>query len=162
LRQFRLSGTYEAKDVIAEAYTRGVKQIMSGKLIDIPLAWLRGTCLRVISELKRKQLRSDNPKFDQESCLVEDVTLSEVMLREDLWALQLALKQLSLEEQELLYARIFKGLSWQEIGESMSHPSDLPLRAGTARQRGSRVLQKLRQHYYSIREDVLLPDTVDS
>lgn len=162
LRQFRLSGTYEAKDVIAEAYTRGIKQITSGKLIDVPLAWLRGTCLRVISELKRKQLRSDTPKFDQEDCIAQDVALSEIVLQEDLWALQLALKQLSLEEQQLLHARIFHGLSWQEIGESISHPSALPLRAGTARQRGSRVLQKLRQRYYSIREDVQLPDTVDS
>lgn len=158
LRQFRLSGTYEAKDVIAEAYTRGVKQIKSGKLIDVPLAWLRGTCLRAISELKRKQLRVDNPKFDRESCVASDVAFSELMLQEDLWALQLALKQLSSEDCQLLYARIFKSLSWQEIGERISHPSDLPLHPGTARQRGSRALKKLRQHYHLIREEVQLPN----
>ena len=158
LRQFRLSGTYEAKDVISEAYTRGVKHIISGNLIDVPLAWLRRTCLHVISELKRKQLKSDNPKFDREDCVVEEVAISEIILREDLWALQLAIQHLSQEEHQLLCARIFKGLSWQEIGESISHLNDLPLSPGTARQRGSRVLKKLRQHYHSIREEVQLPD----
>jgi len=162
LRQFRLSGTYEAKDVIAEAYTRGVKHINAGTRIDIPLAWLRGSCLHVISELKRKQLKSDKPKFDHADCITEDVVLCDMILQEDLWALQLALKKLSKEERQLLCVRIFKGLSWQEIGESISRPNALPLSPGTARQRGSRALQKLRQHYDSIREDVQLPDTVDS
>jgi RNA polymerase sigma factor (sigma-70 family) len=162
LRQFRLSGTYEAKDVIAEAYTRGVKHINAGTRIDIPLAWLRGSCLHVISELKRKQLKSDKPKFDRADCITEDVVLCGTILQEDLWALQLALKKLSKEERQLLCVRIFKGLSWQEIGESISRPNALPLSPGTARQRGSRALQKLRQHYDSIREDVQLPDTVDS
>lgn len=162
LRQFRLGGTYEAKEVISEAYTRGVKQIKAGTLIDVPLAWLRGTCLHVIRELKRKQSRSDHPKFDPEGCVTEGVAFSEILLREDLWAIQLALKRLSQEEHQLLCIRIFEGLTWQEIGELISQPGDLPLSPGTARQRGSRALKKLRGYYELIRDEVQLPDTVDS
>jgi RNA polymerase sigma factor (sigma-70 family) len=162
LRQFRLSGTYEAKDVISEAYTRGVKKITSGERIDVPLAWLRGTCLRVVRELKQKQQRLDNPKFDPEDCVTEDVVFSEIILQEDLWTLQLALQQLSQEEHQLLDARILKCLSWQEIGEFMLHPNHPPLSPGTARQRGSRALKKLRQHYHLMRDDVQLSDTVNS
>lgn len=162
LRQFRLSGTYEAKDVISEAYTRGVKQIKSGKLIDVPLAWLRGACHNVISELKRKQQKLDALKFDREDCTDKDEALSAIILQEDLWALQLAIEQLRPEERQLLSIRICEGLSWQEIGESMSSPDDLPLAPGTARQRGSRVLKKLRKHYHSIRAEVQLPDAADS
>ena len=162
LRQYRLSKTYEAKEVISEAYTRGVKHIKAGNLIDVPLAWLRRTCLNVISELKRKQLKSDTPKFDPESCVVEAIAFSEIILQEDIQALQLAMNQLSPEDHQILSARIFQKLSWQEIGESMSDSNHLPLSPGTARQRGSRVLKKLRQHYQSIRDDVQLPNTGDS
>lgn len=158
LRQLRLSGTYDAKEVISEAYTRGVKKITSGDRIDVPLAWLRGTCLRVTRELKYKQQRSDNPKFDPEDCMTENLVFSNLMLQEDLWALQLALQQLSLEEYRLLDARIFQCLSWEEVGELVLNPNNLPLSPGTARQRGSRALKKLRQNYHKIREKVKLSD----
>lgn len=162
LHQFRLSGTYEAREVIAEAYTRGVKQITSGTLIEVPLAWLRGTCLRVISELKRKQLKSENPKLDPKNYVVEDTALSEMVLQEDIRAIQFAVKHLSAEDHHLLCVRIFEGLTWQEIGELISQPGDLPLSPGTARQRGSRALKRLRQHYEAIREDIQTSDNEDS
>lgn len=162
LRQFKLSGTYDAKEVISEAYTRGVKKITSGERIDIPLAWLRGTCLHVIRELKHKQQRSDNPRFDPEDCVTENVVFSDLILQEDLWALQLALQQLSQEEHRLLDARIFQSLSWEEVAALILHPNNLPLSPGTARVRGSRAIKKLRQRYHSIREKVQLPDTSNS
>lgn len=156
LRQYRLSGTYDAKDIISEAYARSVVKIEGGTLIEIPLAWLRRTCLNVIREFKKKQTKADKPKLDGDAVSLGNEAIEQLLLDEDLQAIRLAFKNLSLEDQNILHVRIFQGLSWQEIGDRLAKPSALPVRPGTARQRGSRALIRLRQHYELIRKDVRL------
>jgi RNA polymerase sigma factor (sigma-70 family) len=158
LRQYRLSGTYDAKEIISEAYARGIIKIEQGVFIQVPLAWLRRTCLNVTRDFKRKQIKIDKPKLDGEAYSLGGVAIEKIMLNEDLKAIRLALEKLSVEDQNILQARIFQGLSWQEIGDSLLSANALPVKPGTARQRGSRALVKLRQHYERIRTDVqLLP-----
>lgn len=157
LRQYRLSGTYDTKEIISEAYARGVAKIDAGVFIKIPLAWLRSTCLNVIRDFKRKQTKSDYPKLDGEAWSLGGLEIENMLLQEDLQAIRLAFEQLSPEEHKILQARIFEGRSWQEIGKRFSYTEALPLKPGTARQRGSRALKKLRHHYDLIRDDVRLP-----
>lgn len=156
LRQHRLSGTYDTKDIIAEAYARSVVKIEEGTLIQIPLAWLRRTCLNVIREFKREQTKIDKPKLDGDGCSFGGEAIEKILIDEDLQAIRFALKKLSREDQQILHIRIVEGLSWQEIGERLAGVSASPIRTGTARQRGSRALLRLRQHYESIRNDVRL------
>lgn len=163
LRQFRLSGAYEVREIIAEAYTRGVKKIDSGERIDIPLAWLRTTCLNVVRDFQREQFKADNPKLDGDAWSPGDVVFSELVLQADLLCIQQAVKTLTPKEQQLLTARIFRRLSWQEIGELLRDENERPLKPGTARQRGSRALKKLRQSYEEIRDTIAMPEQdVDS
>lgn len=161
LNQHRLSGTYEVKEIISEGYAIGVKHIQSGKLIQIPLAWLRVTCFNVIRDFKRKQNQADKPKFDREPWTVGDEMFSELVFQEDLQAIYLAVEQLSLQERKILHQRIFHKLTWQQIGESMSDEGS-PLSSGAARQRGFRALERLRRNYDSIREDVKVSVSEDN
>lgn len=163
LRQYRLSGTYEPKEIIAEAYARGVLKIEQGELIQIPLAWLRSTCLNVIRDFQRKQAKSDKPKLDGEVYSPGGVAIDQLLWQEDLTAIRVAFKQLNSEDQRILHARIFQGLSWQEIGESehFFNQDGLPLKPGTARQRGARALHKLRKLYMQTRDELPSPNPSD-
>jgi DNA-directed RNA polymerase specialized sigma24 family protein len=162
LYQFGLGRTYNAGEIIAEAYTRGVKSISSGKSIHNPLGWLRRTSLNVIREFKREQERSDNPKIVRLPWSPDGIVFSELMLEEDFLTIQTAVQQLSTEEQEILSQRIFEDLSWKEIGRNILDSEGKPLKEGTARQRGARSLNKLRQLYEDLREDIQMPDASDS
>ena len=158
LRQFRLSGTYDAKDIISEAYARGIDKIEEGTTIKIPLAWLRRTCLNVIREFKKKQAKADKPKLDGDACSLGGEAMEQLLLDEDMKAIRVAFERLSLEDQNILHVRIFQGLSWREVSKQLERSDTTPVSIGTARQRGSRALIRLRQHYVQIRKDIrLLP-----
>lgn len=158
LYQFGLGKTYDAREIVAEAYTRGVKSIEAGKTIHNPLGWIRRTCLNVIREFKREQERADNPKIDKLPWSPGGLVFSELMLEEDFLTIQTAVQQLSTEEQELLSKRIIEGLSWKEIGLSIRDSAGKSLKEGTVRQRGARSLKKLKQLYEDLREDIQIPD----
>jgi len=154
LYQFRLSGTYEVREIFAEAYARGIKKIESGTIIEQPLAWMRITCLNVIREFRCKQDKVDHPRLDGEGLTPGDEVLSNLMVAEDRKAILIALKRLTSEEQQVVCARVLQSLSWQAIGESLSRSEQAAISPNTARQRGFRALQKLRQSYESIRQEV--------
>lgn len=160
LNQFKLGRTYDVKEVIAEAYTRGIQQIESGKCIDNPLGWLRVTCINVIRELKRQQHKSDNPKFDQLPWTDGGIVYSDAMVQEDHLAIQTAARQLNSEDQLLLELRVIRGLSWKEVGDCLVDADGQHLKEGTARQRGARILEKLRLLYEEVRQDIQLPKDV--
>ncbi|MGD1930971.1 MAG: RNA polymerase sigma factor [Leptolyngbyaceae cyanobacterium] len=161
LYQFGLGRTYDAKEIIAEAYARGVKSINSGNNIHNPLGWVRRTALYVIREFKREQQRADNPKIVRLPWSPGGIVFSELMLEEDFLTVQTAVQQLSTEEQEILSQRIIEDLSWKEIGQNLLDSEGNPLKEGTARQRGARSLNKLRQLYEDLREDIQMPNDLD-
>jgi len=159
LWQYRLRTAYEVKDVVIEAYAVGIKQIEKGLIIENPIAWIRGTCFNIIRDLRRKQDKAENPKLDSEGCTPSDEAWSHLILTEDIKVIHLALQELSLEEQELLRAKYIEDQSWQQISETLLHSEERCLNANAARQRGHRALQKLRQAYEDIREEVTLDDS---
>ncbi|WP_088888844.1 sigma-70 family RNA polymerase sigma factor [Leptolyngbya ohadii] len=155
LRQFRLYTTYEVREIIAEAYIRGIKRIESGKLIDNPRAWLRSTCLNVIRDLRRKQDKEEKPKIDPTTLWGSgETSLSQLIVREDLRALALAFQKLTPKEQQLLYAKYCEGLTWERITEIVSESTGTDIPCGTVRQQGSRALKRLFKHYSLIRESL--------
>jgi hypothetical protein len=151
LWQFRLRGTYEVKDVVIEAYAIGIKKIQEGEL--------RGACFNVIRDLRRKQDKAEKPKLDPTDLTPGDEAISEIIFSEDIKAVRIAWQKLSAQEQSLLRAKYIKGRSWQQIAESLSKQQCSG--TNTAKQRGFRALQKLKQYYTEIREEVKLDDTDD-
>lgn len=154
LRQFRLAATYDVQEVITESYTRGIRRIESGKAIDNPRGWLRNTCLNVIREFKRTEIRADNPKIDMQPWASTSMVFSELILEEDFITIRAAAQHLNPEEKQLLRQRFIEGLSWKEISQKLCDPKGRSMKEGTARQRGARALKKLRHLYECIREDI--------
>ncbi|MEM9804913.1 MAG: sigma-70 family RNA polymerase sigma factor [Cyanobacteria bacterium P01_D01_bin.56] len=152
LKQFRLSRTYDVKEIIAEAYSIGIKKIAQDEYIYNPRPWLRTTCLNVIREFKRQQRKSASPRFDVGIYMTGDDSLEEMQQQEDLKAMQLAFERLNLEERQLLKARCVDNLQWNEIAQLFSETP------GTLRQRGARALKKLRKNYDPIRDYIKLPE----
>lgn len=152
LKQFRLSRTYDVKEIIAEAYSIGIQKISKGEYIYNPRPWLRTTCLNVIRNFRRKQTANDSPKLDGVTCVPGGESIERMLQQEDLKAIQLAFEKLSLEERQILQARCVKGLPWTEISQVFSESS------GTLRQRGARALKKLRKNYEPIREHIKLSE----
>ncbi|MEM0978742.1 MAG: RNA polymerase sigma factor [Cyanobacteria bacterium P01_H01_bin.58] len=157
LYQFRLSKTYSAREIITEAYTRGIKNIEKGISINNPPAWLRRTCLNVIRDFKREQQRLDNPKLDQYPWCHSTV-FSDLMKQEDILAIRIAFQKLSVDDQMILQKRVVEGFSWQEIADSMVSPDGQSPKVGTIRQRGARALKRLRQIFDEHREHVHMPN----
>lgn len=158
LWQYRLRGTYEAKDIIIEVYGIGIKKIEAGEMIEKPLPWLRGSCFNTVRALRRKQDKAEKPKLDPTNLIPGDEVFSEIILAEDNQAVRLAWQKLSPKEQALLQGKYIQGYSWKQIAESVSELSKQSLCANTAKQQGFRALQKLRQFYKQIREEVKLDD----
>lgn len=154
LRQFQLEGTYQVQDIVTEAYARGVKQIEVGVVIEMPIPWLRKTCLNVVREFRRKQERLHNPKLRAVEAISEDVVITQLMFEEDLQALDQAWNQLNAEDQAILTARVFENRSWQDIGATLGNAEASGLNANAARQKGYRVLQKLRKLYEVARSEL--------
>lgn len=152
LWQYRLRGAYEVKDVVIEAYAIGIEQINKGGIIAKPLPWIRSTCFNIIRELRRKQDKAENPKIDSEGCTPGDEGWAEMLLLEDMAVIRLALRELSSEEQALLWAKYIEGQSWQQISDELNCSEENCLNANAVRQRGHRALQKLKQAYEDIRE----------
>lgn len=152
LKQFRLSRTYDVKEIISEAYAIGIQRISNHEYIYNPRPWMRTTCLNVIRNFRRKQTASDSPKLDGAICAPGDESIEKMLQQEDLKAIQLAFEKLSPEERRILQARCVEGLPWKEIAQLFSENS------GALRQRGSRALKKLRRTYDPIREHIKLPE----
>ncbi|MGG6295508.1 RNA polymerase sigma factor [Leptolyngbya sp. AN02str] len=162
LRQFRLNGTYDVRDIINEAYARGIVYIESGKGIDTPIAWLRGTCLNVIREFRRQQDKSKHPRISDENLdvllhkqstlhrVAPDDLFSTLVLEEDMQMIHQAIQQLNPLDRQILCLRYWECQSWQEIGESLSEEGADSLSANAARQRGYRALQRLRELYLAV------------
>ena len=156
LGQFRLSKAYEVKDIIIEAYTRGIKKLQSGEAINIPLAWIRRTAYNVIRELRRE---ADKIGYLDLACVPvqnEINPLSKIEFNGDLKAMKIAFNKLTLEEQNILRLRVIDQLSWQEVGKCLVIVKEPVQSEGNLRQRGYRTLKKLRKIYDRLRED--MPD----
>lgn len=153
LFQFRLSQSYQAKDIIVEVYARGIKRIEMGEDIQIPLAWVRRAIYNVIRELRREFDRVKDYDLNLIPSPEQDL-LSSMMLCDDLKALRIALKLLNSDEQILLNLRVVEGLAWRDVGKALVLAGDSEQTEGRLRQRGYRALTKLRNLYERVRCEI--------
>lgn len=154
LRQFRLSGMYNANDIFAEAYLRGYYAIVErGVEIVNPAGWFRSVAVNIIREQSRMQLRSVqaiSPSFLEDFADRTDTNqLSQLSADEERSAnirkLAEAWESLSLVDREILRMRLIEGASWQSIAQKLSNGS-----ISAYRKRGSRALSKLREMYMTL------------
>lgn len=155
LYQYRLSKTYQVKEVMAEAHLRGLKQIDQDKQIRNPLAWYKSTSLNIIREWRRQQDKAQEPRID----LTKENPLQGVdklIFVEDMQVLKQAYRRLDGETQEVLYLRIVEDQSWKEISKTLVLRGKPQQSSNALRQKGFRGIKRLRKIYYELRDSILV------
>jgi DNA-directed RNA polymerase specialized sigma24 family protein len=160
LRQFRLSKSYEVRDILVEVYVRGLKFVEAGGTIENPLAWIRSTAYNVIRELRREMDRIGYKNLDEEPCSRPD-PLSEAMMANDLRAMRIAFLRLDADDRNLLHLRVVNQLSWRDVGKCLVATEGTNYSDSSLRQRGFRALKRLRELYEEEREAISLDSNAD-
>ncbi len=147
LKQFHLDDIYEPDDVLNEVVIRLMKTPQKEGLH--PEAWAKGIGLNVVRELKRKSTKYQTVEPNTLESVVasgEEISLA-LEKQEESERVREALKDLKLEEQELLNLQFFKELSWQQIADHLARKGR-KVSVGTLRKRGQRAKEQLREVYF--------------
>jgi RNA polymerase sigma factor (sigma-70 family) len=150
LRQFQLDSRYQAGDVMGRAYFIAEKKLCEGEDVYELAAWLRRISFNVIRDLKkyetnfeRKPLKLVEKGFNASS--TPDSTCIEAEIEEtQIASLHKALDTLSTQDQDIINSRHIEELSWKDIGFRFN------IHTNTARKRGERALDRLRNQFFSI------------
>jgi DNA-directed RNA polymerase specialized sigma24 family protein len=160
LWQRKLNGFLDEKEILNEAYCRAIKAVKSGKkLVNIP-AWFKTTCLYIISEAKKDEIKVKNCSmklkntegFDEAS--EGNIDFEYSLIQKNVDSLIFVLETLSKEERSLLILWKVKGYSWSEIGVHLGkHKAGLvddKKMQANLRKQGQRILEKLRKTIASL------------
>lgn len=153
LWQFNLVSRYQASDVLRDTYLIARKKIINGEDIKNLESWLRSIAFNVIRNFRKKETRIENQILKLiENGLCCDEASSESNIENEYIdpvkqkALAKIWETLSEDDQNILNLRILQNLSWKEIGPIYE------ISAATARKRGQRALDRLREKFFSIYE----------
>jgi DNA-directed RNA polymerase specialized sigma24 family protein len=156
LYQFGIYKAYQPKDILAEVYARAVRFIERGGEIRLPLPWIRRTAYHIVRELKREMVRVADPDLEREPVWQGENSITGLMFREDWKAMQNAFEKLEVSEQNLLRCRVIRGLKWSEVNDCLVEFGEPRQSEHVLRQRGCRVLKKLRKIYEQDRDTSLI------
>lgn len=155
LYQFRLTKHYKPREVLTEAYLRGLEPCKKGEEIKNKLAWARTTSYNIIREFRREL---DRINFED----LDDVPLSSMRAylsyqensssdsspnEEMLKAIRVAFSDLSFEDRELLNLKVVQELSWKEVHKCLRQCWAKVPTENALRQRKRRAIQRLTEGY---------------
>jgi DNA-directed RNA polymerase specialized sigma24 family protein len=156
LRQFNLESHYQEMDILSEAYIRTQKRIEAGETITNFPAWLKVVSINIIREKSKKRLRDQSL---QQNLIRRGHGSQEMMTEQDdadleaIATLLESLKSLSSEDVEILKLRIVKGLSWDDVAESLEGIGKNAGNVTALRKRGERALSRLRKNFFSVNQN---------
>lgn len=153
LYQYGLWKAYDVKDILIEVYARGVRLVETGETIRIPIAWIKRTATNVIREFRREAERVDYYNLDHEPHWSDDLLLY-ITFQYDLKAMKKAFERLAPDEQQLLNLRVVDQLSWSAVNQGLVAAGEPESKLEALRQRGLRVLKKLRKLYEEERKNI--------
>jgi len=155
LYQFRLAKHYKPREVLTEAYLRGLYKCKEGEEIRNKLSWIRTTSYNIIRELRREV---DKVKFEDLdevplSSMREYLSSQEDSSEEDgpnqgmIQAVRLAFSDLSEQDRELINLKVIQELSWKEVHKRLTRAwAEVPTE-NALRQRKRRAIQRLTKGY---------------
>lgn len=153
LYQYGLWKAYDPKDILIEVYARGVKRVDAGETIRIPIAWIKRTAMNIIREFRREAEKIGYYNLDQELHWNDDLLLY-ITFQYDLKAMKQAFERLEPDEQQLLNLRVVNRLSWKAVSQGLVTAGEPEFKLEALRQRGFRVLRKLRKLYEEERKNI--------
>ncbi|BAZ14601.1 hypothetical protein NIES4071_64450 [Calothrix sp. NIES-4071] len=131
-------------DVIGYVCMEFIKAYNSGKSINSPLAWSKVVSEKYIQSQRNKTSRSEPTELVTIEFLAKNQE-SQVSYEET--ELNYKIKQLKFTTQEIIKWRFYQNLSWEEIANLLSQQEAKEVDAATARKRGERALNELRNLY---------------
>ena len=153
LWQCNLASRYQASDVLRDTYFIAKKKIINGEKVKNLEAWLRSIAFNVIRDFRKKETRIENQilKLIENGHCCDEASSKSTFENEYIdpakrKALAQVWDSLSENDKDILNLRILQDLSWKEIGEIHN------IYTSTARKRGQRALDRLRENFFSIYE----------
>lgn len=149
LNQFHIFGNYEVNDVLSEVYIIGQKKIEDGEEVKDADKWIRGIARNVIRTFKRKakdyyrSLDYENipDEYNQNSIHnLKNFNFS----KEATTAMNLAIKDLPKENQEIVKHKMIDDMSWKEVQSKINKELGRTIAVNSLRQRGQRIRHYLR------------------
>lgn len=147
IHSLKLSSLISEEDIIQYVLISLTETINSGTTVNYPVAWSKLVSERRIQKLYKKHRlseateseiieyyasqRCDKNSFDNNN---DEITKK--------------IQQLKPTSREIIRMRFFEDLSWDKIADILSKREGKQIRVATARKRGERALNELRQIYF--------------
>lgn len=150
LKQFNLLNSYDADEILSDAFMRGIERIKRGERIENPLAWIRVTAFNIIRERSRSNRRFSQLEESWLDCLDNgNAAAFDEFFQQCEWV-RTAFAMLNSDDRELLMLKICDNLSWKNIVEQYHERGFVDISEATLRKRKERILKKLRKIYHSL------------
>jgi len=134
------------EDVINYACMCLVETLRSGKQVIYPVAWARLVSSRYINYQYKKYKMSKPTESDKIEYLANRCNQG-LTLWDDDQEIKKKIQQLNPSDQEIVVMRFFQEFSWKNIALHLSQQEGKKISEVTARKRGERAIDKLRQKY---------------
>lgn len=147
IHALKLSSLISEEDIIQYVVECLTETINSGTTINYPVAWSK-----LVSERRIQKLYNKN-KFSEatESQKIEYLASSrcdENSFYNNNDEINKKIQQLKPASRKIIRMRFFEDLSWDKIADILSEQEGKQIRVATARKRGERALNELRQIYF--------------
>lgn len=146
IHALKLNSLMSEEDIIQYVVMCLIKTIKSGKQVEHPVAWAKLVSERRIQKLYKKYKFTEATESEKIEYLASKHQV-ENDFSDNNEQISKNIEQLKPASREILKMRYFQDLSWGEIAEILSRQEGKQIRETTARKRGERALNKLRQLY---------------
>lgn len=148
IHTLRLSSYLSGEDLIQYVAECLTKKLQSGTKVEYPIAWAKLVSERHINHLYKKNRKSEATESNRIEYLAnlrsQESSLHSFDNREHLYQ---SIQLLKPSSRQIVEMRFFQEMHWDKIADILSCQEDRPICAATARKRGERALNELRQIY---------------
>jgi RNA polymerase sigma factor (sigma-70 family) len=148
IHALKLSSSISEEDVIQYVVMCLVETLKSGTQVNHPVAWSKSVSERYIQKLYKKHGATQAIESDKIEYLA-NLRCDESDFYDNNKEIAKKIQQLKPASKEIVEMRFFHNLSWSQIAEVLSCQGGKQIRVATARKRGERALEELRQIYFN-------------
>ena len=146
IHALKLNSFLSEEDVVQHVGMCLIERLQSGVQVHYPVAWAKLVSERYINALYKKHKMSKTIESDKVEFLA-NLHYQKNHFYDDYGEITKYIQQLKFANREIIVMRFFQGLSWYKVAEILSHREGKRICAATARKRGERAINKLRQIY---------------
>jgi RNA polymerase sigma factor (sigma-70 family) len=147
----KLSSHLSGEDIIQHVTECLIRDLKSGKKIEYPIAWAKLVSERYISKVYKKNRKTEATEAEKieyfANLVLEETSFPYLDHNRQLHQ---SIQQLKPSSRQLIEMRFFQQMHWNKIAEILSCQENKLICIATARKRGERALNELRQIYLTL------------